>query len=192
MLHKTKLLGLGALLLASSPLIAAQHSNPVLQAIDDALPGDLINDPTVIDWVFYGNSKKPKQVEAPETPGKFAMQMQVTKKGANKYDMGINIPLMSDIKTGHVINVAFWARVTKAETEDGKGDLRLRINENKEPYPGFGEADVKLGNEWYLHEVQMRANRDIAKKDAVVGFQLAGAKQTVEIGQVYVLDLGAK
>ncbi|NJM51674.1 MAG: hypothetical protein HC843_13070 [Sphingomonadales bacterium] len=192
MIHKSKYLGFSALLLLSSPLIAAPHSNPVLQAIDDAFPGDLINDPTVIDWVFYGNSKKAKQVEAPETPGKYAMQMQVAKKGANKYDIGLNVPLMSDIVSGHVINVAFWARVSKAETDDGKGDLQLRINENKEPYAGFGEVNVRPGSEWVLHQVQMRADRNIAKKDAVLGIQLAGAKQTIEIGQIYVLDLGAK
>ena len=37
----------------------------------------------------------------------------------------------------------------------------------------------------------MRSNMDLAPAQAVAGSQLAGAKQTVEIGQVYVLDMGA-
>ena len=119
------------------------------------------------------------------------MQLKVAKKGAQKYDMGVNVPITGAVKSGHMINVAFWARSDAAETADGKGTVGVRINENKAPYDGFGDQDVAIGSEWYLYEVKMRANMDLKKGDAVVGFQLAGAKQTIEIGQVYVLDLGA-
>ena len=190
MSRKLLMLGATALVFGASPLLAGKQENEVLQAIDDALPGDLINDPTTIEWDVYGNSKKPKQVDAKETPGQVAMQLQVVKKGAQKYDMGVNVPITGAIKSGNLINVAFWARAKKADTDDGKGLIAVRINQNKAPYDGFGDQDVKLGSEWYLHEVKMRANADLKKGEAVVGFQLAGAKQTIEIGQVYVLDMG--
>lgn len=184
------IIGVATAILLSAPAHANKQPNEILQAIDDALPGDLINDPTAIDWQVYGNSKKPKRVDAKQTPGQVAMQLKVVKKGAEKYDMGVNVPITGDIAADHLINVAFWARATKADTADGKGILGVRINENQEPYSGFGNADVKIGPEWYLHEVKMRADADYAKDKTVVGFQLAGAKQTIEIGQVYVLDLG--
>ncbi len=191
MSRKFMTIALLGLMTSAAPLAAGQQSNPTLQAIDDALPGDLINDPTTIDWAVYGNSKKPKQVDAKETPGQVAMRLQVVKKGVQKYDMGVNVPIIGTIKSGHLINVAFWARADKADTADGKGMIGVRINENKEPYAGFGDQDLKIGSEWYLYEVKMRADMDLKKGSAVAGFQLAGAKQTIEIGQVYVLDLGA-
>jgi hypothetical protein len=190
MIIRNSIIALSAISLAAGTATAKQP-NAVLQAIDDALPGTLINDPTVVDWVVYGNSKKPKQVAAPETPGQYAMQLKVVKKGAQKYDMGVNVPIRTGIESGNMITVAFWARAVKADTADGNGIVGVRINENKEPYGGFGDRDVKIGSEWKLYEAKMRSTMTLAAGQAVAGFQLAGAKQTIEIGQVYVLDMGA-
>ncbi|MEP3226145.1 MAG: hypothetical protein ABJO01_09225 [Parasphingorhabdus sp.] len=184
------IIGFSVLSFSVSPATAKQP-NAVLQAIDDALPGRLINDPTVVDWTVYGNSRKPKQVSAPETPGQYAMQLKVIKKGAAKYDMGVNIPIRDAILSGHMITIAFWAKSTKADTGDGNGIVGLRINENQAPYAGFGDQDLKIGTQWKLYEAKMRATMALDAGQAVVGFQLAGAKQTIEIGQVYVLDMGA-
>lgn len=190
MIIRNSIIAVSAISLMASAAIAKQP-NAVLQAIDDALPGTLINDPTVVDWVVYGNSKKPKQVAAPETPGQFAMQLKVVKKGTQKYDMGVNIPIRTGITSGNMITVAFWARAVKADTADGNGIVGVRINENKEPYDGFGDQGMKIGSEWKLYEAKMRATMTVAAGQAVAGFQLAGAKQTIEIGQVYILDMGA-
>lgn len=190
MIIRNIIIALSAISLSAGTAIAKQ-SNAVLQAIDDALPGTLINDPTVVDWVVYGNSKKPKQVAAPETPGQYAMQLKVTKKGAAKHDMGVNVPISAAITPGNMITVAFWARADKADTADSNGIVGVRINEDKAPYDGFGDQDVKIGSEWKLYEAKMRSTMTLGAGQAVVGFQLAGVKQTVEIGQVYVLDMGA-
>lgn len=190
MIIRKSIIALSALSLMAGAAMAKQP-NAVLQAIDDALPGTLINDPTVVDWVVYGNSKKPKQVAAPETPGQYAMQLKVVKKGAQKYDMGVNVPIRAGITSGNMITVAFWARAVKADTADGNGIVGVRINQNKEPYDGFGDQDVKIGTEWKLYDAKMRSTMTLAAGQAVAGFQLAGAKQTIEIGQVYVLDMGA-
>ncbi len=190
MIIRKSIIALSAISLMAGTAIAKQP-NAVLQAIDDALPGTLINDPTVVDWVVYGNSKKPKQVSAPETPGQFAMQLKVVKKGAQKYDMGVNVPIRTGITSGNIITIAFWARAVKADTADGNGVVGVRINEDKAPYDGFGDQDVKIGTKWKLYEAKMRATMTVTAGQAVAGFQLAGAKQTIEIGQVYVLDMGA-
>ena len=190
MMIRNLLVGLSAFSMLGSVVLAKQP-NAVLQAIDDALPGELINDPTVINWAVYGNSKKPKRVAAPETPGQFAMQLKVVKQGAAKHEMGVNVPVTGNIPNGHIINLSFWARAEKAETPDGQGIIAVRINEDRPPYSGFGDQDVKITSDWKLYEIKMRANMDLAPGQAVAGFQLAGAKQTVEIGQVYVLDMGA-
>lgn len=190
MIIRNSIIALSAISLGAGAAMATQR-NAVLQAIDEALPGTLINDPTVVDWVVYGNSKKPKQVSAPETPGQFAMQLKVTKKGAVKHDMGVNVPISAAITSGNMITVAFWARTDKADTADGNGLVGVRINEDKAPYDGFGDQDMKIGTEWKLYEAKMRSTMALDAGQAVVGFQLAGAKQTIEIGQVYVLDMGA-
>ncbi len=190
MIIRNTIIALSAISLAAGTATAKQP-NAILQAIDDALPGTLINDPTVVDWVVYGNNRKPKQVAAPETPGQFAMQLKVAKKGAAKHDMGVNVPIRTGIISGNMITVAFWAKATKADTADGNGVVGVRINEDKAPYDGFGDQDMKIGTDWKLYEAKMRSTMTLGAGQAVVGFQLAGAKQTIEIGQIYVLDMGA-
>ena len=47
---------------------------------------------------------------------------------------------------------------------------------------------LTVGSEWRLYEVPATADRDVPKGQAVLGFQLAGARQTIEIGQVIIVE----
>lgn len=168
---------------------AAQELSPELQALDEQLPGKLVNDPTRLDWETQGEDFKSKGFAEDGIPGGgAAREFDIRKAGPQPYSIQTYVPLLSDVERGETLTVGFWARATEARTDDGKGVIGVRFQQNADPWPGFGDTMVKLGPEWEWHEVSSVANIDIARKDAVVTLQLAGARQTVQIGQTIVVE----
>ncbi len=177
-----------ALLGLSSMLVAATQPTPALQALDDELPGNLINDPSRLDWPVFGQGAVSKAIKNSASPGGGAFQITSPRRGATLYEIGTNAPISAAIKPGQRITVAFYARAVKADTADGQGIIGVRIQQNTAPYAGFGDARVTVGTEWKLYEVSGVSDRAIPAGQGVIGFQLSGAKQTIEIGQTIVIE----
>jgi hypothetical protein len=175
--------------LLASVSYAEKQPNAQLQALDDTLPGNLINDPSKLDWPIFGPGVKTKPVRDASIPGGGgAMQITSPSKATNIYDIGANAPIATAIKPGQKIVVAFYARTVKADSPDGKGTVGLRFQQNAAPYPGFGDTVLNIGPAWDLYEVKATSNIAIEKGLAVLNFQLSGAKQTIEIGQTIIVE----
>jgi endoglucanase len=171
---------------------AIRQPNAALQALDDATPGTLINDPSRLDWTVFGNGQSSKLVKSATIPGGgAALQVTTPRTGNTLYEVGANAPIDTAIKAGTDVTALFWARALKSSAEDGRGRIGVRFQQNSEPYPGFGDTTLVIDNEWKQYEITARANRDIAKGLAILGFQLSGAQQTIEIGQTIIVA-GAK
>jgi hypothetical protein len=176
-------------LLAASNGVVAQQPNAQLQALDDALPGVLINDPSKLDWAIFGPGVSSKPIKDKNIPGGGgALQITSPSKAANMYDIGANAPITAAIKSNQKLVVAFYARTISADTPDGKAKIGVRFQQNAAPYPGFGDAVLNIGPEWNLYEVKATSNIAIAKGLAVLNFQLSGAKQTIQIGQTIIVE----
>lgn len=185
---------------AAAPAPAPAHSSsshgaklpPALKAFDDQVPGDLINDPTRIDWASYGPELEASGRQSADIPGGGAARVfNLKAKGAFPYTSSANVPLLDDIRSGEQVTIGFYARAVSTERPDGKGTIGVRFQENVAPYGGFGDTTVLIGSEWEWHEVTARADRRIRKSDAIVTLQLAGAKQVLEIGQAIVVKNAA-
>ncbi len=180
-------LAAGAALLCFAGPATAQLP-PELAAFDAQVPGDLINDPTRIDWESYGQNYETSGRQAADIPGGGAARVfNVKAKGANPYDVAANVPLLVQIDEGDRVTVGFYARTVSTERTDGKGIIGVRFQENAAPYGGFGDTNVLIGSDWEWYEVSARADKRIRKADAIVALQLAGAKQQIEIGQAIVV-----
>lgn len=187
-MRKCSLLAFAAFICLSTPVLADQPTAE-LQALDDALPGTLINDPTRLDWQIFGAGQTNKPVKGENIPGgKAAIQFSIAKAGAALFEVGANAPITTGIKSGTDVVVAFYARTVSAETTDGRARIGLRFQQNVAPYSGFGDTTLIIEKEWKLYEVAAKANISIPKGQAVIGFQLAGAKQVIEIGQTIVVS----
>jgi hypothetical protein len=188
MIGKAAKIALAAGALALSPAAPAQDLSPALQALDAQLPGDLINDPSRLDWATQGIGFKSKGVADPTIPGGgAAVQFEIRKADPKPYTIQAFVPLLSKIGNGETVTIGFYARALSADTADGQGVINVRFQQNSDPWPGFGDATVKIGPEWGWHEVSAVSNINVAKEVAVVALQLAGAKQTVQIGQAIVV-----
>jgi hypothetical protein len=185
MIGKAAIVGM-ALALASPAM--AQDLSPELQALDAKLPGTLINDPSSLEWKTQGIGFKSKGVTDPAIPGGgAAVQFEIRKADPKPYTIQAFVPLLSKIASGDSVTIGFYARALSADTPDGKGTISVRFQQNSDPWPGFGDAQVKLGPEWEWHEVNGISNINVQKEVAVVALQLAGAKQTIQIGQAIVV-----
>lgn len=161
---------------------------PELAAFDEQVPGDLINDPTRIDWATYGPELEASARQSADIPGGGAARVfNLKAKGAFPYTSSANVPLLADVNTKDQVTIGFYARAISSERSDGKGIIGVRFQENVAPYDGFGDTTVLIGPEWEWHEVTARADRRLHKADAIVTLQLAGARQQIEIGQAIVV-----
>jgi hypothetical protein len=170
-------------------VLSAKQPNAALQALDDALPGTLINDPSKLDIEVYGPEVTSKIIKDKAIPGGgAALQIVIPAVTKNAYDVGGRSIIPTDIKSGQKIVAAFYARTIKASTPSGKGKIGVRIQQSDAPYGGFADQTFDVGPEWELFEVKGSSNIATAAKAANVGFMLGGAKQTVQIGQVIVVE----
>jgi hypothetical protein len=167
----------------------AQQPTKELQALDDALPGTLINNPSDMQWAIFGPEVASKAIKDPNIPGGGgALQITSPKVGKNIYDIGANVPITAAIAPGQKFVVAFYAKTIKADTPDGKAKIGFRIQQDAAPYPGFGDTVISIGPDWQLYEIRGTSNIAIKKGLAVAGFQLSGAKQIIQIGQTIVVE----
>lgn len=166
----------------------AQRFSAELKALDARLPGDLINDPTRIDWEIYGNEVSSEPVVDPSIPGGgAALQIEVRNPGEYIYVAGANLPLIKKVDQGDTVTVGFYARTISSAAADGKGVMRVRFQQNAAPYPGFGEETLSLSKQWDWYEVTAKAEQALRKKDGIVALQFGRAKQTIQIGQAIIV-----
>ena len=161
-----------------------------LAALDAQLPGKLINNPYDVKWRTEGSDKKEKIVESKGAPGGMAYSVKVKKSKRNHWDTATRIPMTEDIQKDDVIIVSFWARAAKVAKGKDIGKIVAVLQRKVEPYDSIFEEHIDLGKEWKLHHVSGKAERDYSADETSMNFNLAKAKQTIEFGQFYVMDLG--
>lgn len=176
-------------------LAQAQDANDAaitaaLAALDASLPGKLINNPYEIKWNTEGSDFKEEIVNSKGAPGGMAYSVKVKKRKSNHWDTATRIPMTTDIAIGDVIMVSFWARAAKLKKGKDTGPIVAILQRTTEPYDSIFEEGIDLGKEWKLHNVAGTATRDYSAEETSMNFNLAKAKQTIEFGQFYVMNLG--
>ena len=196
---KSRLLGTTVLIALgfSQPAWAQDAASPAprdtpglpreLQPIDQALTGGLLNDPTLITWDSYGDALTSEVIVDPAYPGGGAARRLVQARAGEIYASGMNIPILARVASGERVTVGFYARTIASSAQDGKARVGVRFQQNREPYPGFGETTVEIGSAWDWHEVSAIADRDM-RRDWIVTLQFGLQAQTVEIGQAIVVS----
>ncbi|MEP3890976.1 MAG: carbohydrate binding domain-containing protein [Hellea sp.] len=177
-------------LLATTAVHAQDEFEQALKALDAQLPGTLINNPYDIKWKTEGSDKRDKVVESEGAPGGMAYQVAVKKRKPKPWDTATRIPMTTSIAKDDVILLSFWARAAKPQKGKDKGDISVAIQRNIEPYDAIFEERVALEKEWKLYNLAGKANRDYAADKTNLNFNLARAKQTLEFGQFYIMNLG--
>jgi hypothetical protein len=154
---------------------------------DDDIASKIINDPSAPQVV---GAKSSLRKDANVQGGK-ALRIQVAAKGKNNWDAFASSPIQKPVKAGDKLVLAFWARLEKGEGGAAASTLPFTgVQVSSPPYPSVFNEAVQVGPEWKLHQVKGTADKDYAAGSIGVSIHLANAKQTIDLGPIFVLDMG--
>lgn len=153
-------------------------------------PSEMIRYPGADGLNTYGLSKDPKVVSVDRLPGGEALEVKVTRKGAEIYSAGVQATNQVKISKGDVIFTAVWMRATELQDSATETTIPIALQEAKEPYDTWAIENVKVGQDWRLHFVHGTAPEKYKKGGMTLSLQIAGAEHTLEIGPVYMMNMG--
>ena len=156
-----------------------------LAALEDSLPGTLMNNPLVPDLQVNGKGYSGKNVKDDTVVGGAAYRVRIKQAHTNNYDVSVAAPLTHGIEAGHAVSVAFWARAEK-----GDGAITVRLQKNSGSYDGVVENTLQLTGEWDVYEITGIAPLTLSADQMVLAFNFADRAQTIDLGMFYVSDLG--
>lgn len=164
------------------------------QSIDDTFnalrrqighDGELIMAPYTEQITAYGTAKI-KVVNDIGAPSGKATEVKIKRQGANPWDGGLSGPIAGDIKKGDTVIMSYWAKTVKGDGIISNAGLQL----NSEPYTALVMEPSRVDTEWEQFFVSTVADRDFGKTEAGYGIQVAGAKQTLRFGPIFIMNLG--
>ena len=179
----------GTMMLASLP---ANAQDTALQALDDALPGELLHNPLDLKWETNGNDIRAKMVDAEALTSGNAISVRIRKKQQRPWDSSLSAEIPGPVSKGEEIQVYFYARTKKPAAGKDTANVSMFVGRNEEPYDYILSEDILPGTEWELMNITGVANADYPADSLKVEYQLGRAAQTVEFGHVYVSSLGPK
>ena len=179
----------GTMMFASLP---ANAQDTALQALDDALPGELLHNPFDLKWETKGNDIRAKMVDAEALTSGNAISVRIRKKQQRPWDSSLSVEIPEPVSKGEEIQVFFYARTKKPAAGKDTANVSMFVGRNEEPYDYILSEDILPGTEWELMNVTGVADADYPADSLKVEYQLGRAAQTVEFGPVYVSSLGPK
>jgi hypothetical protein len=178
--------GLVTGLLVVMPVAAAMAQTP--PAAGGSIFDKAVNAPG-IGWSVYGPNQTARQVPAAEVPGGAAVRVQVNHAGAHPWDVGAGYPTIKPIAAGDTLLVMVYLRAPDAKPDAG-ASVPIGAIEADPPFTSIAGETVKVGSGWKRYFAAGVASKAMAPGKARISLQLAGAKQVVEVGPAFLLDLG--
>ncbi|MGJ8559200.1 MAG: carbohydrate binding domain-containing protein [Litorimonas sp.] len=172
--------------------VQAQDADAALQALDDALPGELLHNPFDLEWDAKGNDLKTKVIDAEAMSSGKAISARLKKKQPRAWDSNLSVQIAEAVSKGEEVQIFFYARTKKPAAGRETAIVSLFMGRNEEPYDYILSQDVFPSNEWELMNLSGTADADYPAGTLKVEYQLGKAAQTVEFGPVYVSTLGPK
>lgn len=174
----------------SAILMAVMMPAGAAIAQDGDILKNAINTPSIA-YSFYGSGQSAKIARDTTVSGGQIYRVTVT-KGKNAYDAGASFSLIKPIAKGDRIVIAFWGRAPKLA--DG-ATTPLPFAGIIGPAPGFATViggAVQLDKDWKLRQLSGIASGDYGAGQASVTLHLAAENAVIELGPMFVLDMGPK
>ncbi|HEY5807832.1 MAG TPA: hypothetical protein VIT67_07680 [Povalibacter sp.] len=168
--------------LAFAGLVYAQDPNDILQ--------QTINTPGV-NYSLYGPATS-KTIKDKTVQGGQALRVKIPQAGPDDWTVGASSPIGKSIAENDVIVVAFWARAPELKDGESMPLAYVGVSLSKEPYTQIVKGSATLTNQWQLHNVQSRANGSFEKGQTNVSMHLGARQGVIDLGPIFVLDLGPK
>ncbi len=178
-------LGVALGLFAAAPVFS-QTVDP-LQS--DALIKKVINEPGT-RYNFYGSGYTQKVMKDADVPGGAFVRVDVASKGTHPWDVGAGYDIDKPIKVGDVIFFAIYMRAPNLADGQTASMPGIGVVEQAAPYTPIAVGDKQVTKQWNVYYVSGKANVAWPRGKAHIAMQLAADKQVIDLGPVFVLDLG--
>ena len=193
--HARQTLDIGqAIVIKGAPAIAVQTTRTIAPPVSTELPeplrsaGRLINDPANRDWRQTGPAGA---WAARAEPAVWLGQATryTAPAGAAPGAVTTAIPIGEAIATGEKLVIAMVARTESADTADGRGLVRFRVQDTQPPNQALANATFNVGTNWQLVRIPVTAGVDLPAGRAEIVLDFSGAGQAVDVGPLYVFKV---
>jgi len=159
------------------------------RAQDDDIMKKIINSPPVQSLMVIGSQQSNRVIKDATVQAGSALEVQVLSASSQPWDVAAQSDIHGAIKKGDVLIAVAWLKVAK--TDGGApGQVTLRIQLASAPYTGLEQQTFAVTNEWAQYQLKTVATDNFPKSTTNIAAQLAAAKQTIDIGPIFVLDMG--
>ena len=120
-----------------------------------------------------------------------ALRVEVPGRNAQAWTTAVSVPINRAVHAGDRLVLAFWARLEQGENGATTASLPYNaVQLSGAPYTAVFSGGVTVTPQWQMFEINGQANRDYADGALNVAIHLATGRQTIDIGPVFVLDMG--
>ncbi|QQV76671.1 hypothetical protein H5J25_14725 [Sphingomonas aliaeris] len=178
------LLGVAAI---AAPVVAVAAQAD--QSAEAVFAQRLVNDPRAEALRPYGQPIPP-EVRSDKTVqfGK-ALRIPISSAAQDFWRVGIVTPTLKPVKESDRLVVAFWARAQRTEANSPGKLCRVQLEATPVVRTIFEQA-FDITPEWKMYKISGKADRAYPAGGLNAAFHLACAKQTIDIGPVFILDYG--
>ena len=106
----------------------------------------------------------------------------------DSWNMNLRVPLSSEFSSDDEYFILFDARTLYAETESQQGQIELLI-EHKQNYRKQLYTTIQPSGDWRVYGKQFKAQFDMRKGDATLGFNFGLRVQTVQLRKLILFKL---
>ena len=175
-----------ALGLLAAP-ITAIAALPEPQQSDDEAAKQIVNNPDPSTFQVYGMSPAPKSKKDDTLQGARSLRVAVTGAGS-PYSIGINVPIIQDIKAGDHLTLMFYAKFEKPQPVVTTAKIGAQVQLAGAPYTAVFSKQFDMTTEWQLFSVSGVADKDYSKGTLNAAFHVNTGHHTVVLGLVAVID----
>lgn len=152
--------------------------------------GTLINDPGTV--FGFGAGLTSQQIAVPEIAGGHAMRTVMAHPAAQPWDAGVSIPVTGAIHKGDVVFVAAYVRAAETAPGSQAGLIsELGVHLSQSPWTALATASASVPKgQWTWVFASGVATADYPAGSVGFGMQLGCCQQTLDVGPVFVLNLG--
>lgn len=173
---------------AIAPNAALAQTAP---AAAPSLAERIINTPRPDALHIRGITPKPRVHDEPGVQGGKALRITTPADAPNAWTVLASSRIAKPVAAGDQLVLAFWGRLIEAEGGDETIILPSNaIRRSAAPYGAVINGRVELVREWALHEVRGVADRDYAAGELLGVLHLSSGQHTLELGPVFILNLG--
>jgi hypothetical protein len=120
-----------------------------------------------------------------------ALRVPVPGKSDKAWTVSVASGIGKPVKKGDLLVLAFWAKLAKGEAGATSANLPYNaVHLAAEPYTPVFTGAVTIGAEWKIYEIKGTADRDYQSGMLNATLHLATGRQTIDIGPVFVLNMG--